>query len=97
MDVPDNILNLVDLLSETALEGGTLGENAAKISIPGATKGASVSLLVTSLFSIVARGFLKNIIVDSCIKSFLPKQKFNLVSKSCAKAKYCKITKENKY
>ena len=62
-----------------------------------ATKGASVSLLVTSLFSIVARGFLKNIIVDSCIKSFLPKQKFNLVSKSCAKAKYCKITKENKY
>jgi hypothetical protein len=36
MDVPDNILNLVDLLSETALESGTLGENAAKISIPGA-------------------------------------------------------------
>ncbi len=35
MDVPDNILYFTDLFSGT-LEGEASGENAAKISIPGA-------------------------------------------------------------
>ena len=35
MDVPDNILYFTDLFSGT-LEGEAFGENAAKISIPGA-------------------------------------------------------------
>lgn len=36
IEVPDSMLNLIDLLSSRIPEGGAIGEKAAKISTPGA-------------------------------------------------------------